>query len=312
MRLSLRDFVFSPGISSGHLQTNYSNNQYNNSFLSTNYFKSETFLSRKEQNRWIGWTKEYFERGVKNVIVKVESKYLLSQSNDDGIVTLEFENVDAQGRRVNTYRIELLFNIVFKNEKADIASLEWINITTSNPNPSIKYEVYNRDININGSNTLRNLTEFTLDEEVAFETEEEYKQYFKYFNYTNTHRDVTKRKLSFENIIFSYKTTKTSNRFYKINDEEPILIIKAIGAIDTDITKVFVKDIVDIKRYYRQGCLYTDNSFKGIKKISKKLYLGATEILEDEINNSEKENSGHVRLFKDTIFKQAKYVESDN
>ena len=312
MRLSLKDYVFSHGLSGGIITKSYANGRYNNRFLSTNYFKSQVFLDKKNKNIWDFNIKEYYEKSAKNVIVKVDSNYLISQKNEDGIITLEFENVNEQGHRINTYKIEIIFNIVEKDKKANIASLEWINITSSNPNPQIKYEVTTRGLNINGSDTLSNLTEFTLNEEVAYTNDNEYIKYPLAFDYNDAHYNRNKEKISFENIIFAYRTTPTNTRLYNINDTIPVLIVKAIGALASDVTKIYVKDITDFKRYYRQGCLYNDNSFKGVNKISKKLYLGTLEILEDEINNSEKENNGHVRLFKDTVFKQAKYVESDN
>lgn len=312
MRLSLKDYVFSHGLSGGIITKSYANGRYNNRFLSTNYFKSKVFLDKKNKNMWDFNIKEYYEKSTKNVIVKVESNYLISQKNEDGIITLEFENVDSQGNRINTYNIEIIFNIVEKDNKAYIASLEWVNITSSNPNPQIKYEVTTRGLNINGSDTLSNLSEFTLNEEVTYSNDEEYKKYPSAFEYNDTHYNKNKEKVSFENIIFAYRTTPTNTRLYNINDTTPVLIVKAIGSLASDVTKIYVKDITDFKRYYRQGCLYTDNTFKGLNKIRKKLYLNTTEILEDEINNSEKENTGHVRLFKDTVFKQAKYIESDN
>lgn len=312
MRLSLKDYVFSHGLSGGIITKSYANGRYNNRFLSTNYFKSQVFLDKKNKKIWDFNIKEYYEKSAKNVIVKVDSNYLISQKNEDGIITLEFENVNEQGHRINTYKIEIIFNIVEKDNKAYIASLEWVNITSSNPNPQIKYEVTTRGLNTNGSDTLSNLTEFTLNEEVAYTTDEEYKKYPVAFEYNDAHYNKNKEKISFENIIFAYRTTPTNTRLYNINDTTPVLIVKAIGALASDVTKIYVKDITDFKRYYRQGCLYSDNSFKGVNKISKKLYLGTKEILEDEISNSEKVDTGHVRLFKDTVFKQAKYVESDN
>ena len=311
MRLSLKDYVFSHGTSGGIIERGYYNNTYNNRFLSVDYFKSETFNKRKNNNQWELWTKEYYNKNTKNVIVKIESNYLISQKNNDGIITLEFENVDGQGRRINTYRIELIFNIVYKNEKADIASLEWVNITSDVPNPQIKYEVTIRGLNINGSDTITNLSEFILDEEVVYNNEEDYEKYSSPFSY-DEHYNQNKEKKSFENIIFAYKTPQTNERLYNINDEIPVLTIKAIGAISSDITKIYVKDITDFKRYYRQGCLYSTDTFKGVKKLNKKLYVGTKEVPEDEISNSEKNDTGNVRLFKETTYKQAKYVESDN
>ena len=312
MRLSLKDFVFSHGLSGGVLSKSYANGRYNNRFLSTNYFKSQTFLDKKNKNIWDFNVKEYYEKSAKNVIVKVESNYLISQKNEDGIITLEFENVDGQGRRINTYRIEIIFNIVEKDNKAYIASLEWVNITSDNPNPTIKYEVTTRGLNINGSDTVSNLTEFTLNEEVTYSNDEEYKKYPSAFEYNEAHYNKNKEKVSFENIIFAYRTTPTNTRLYNVNDEIPVLTVKAIGALSSDITKIYVKDITDFKRYYRQGCLFDYDRFKGIKKLNKKLYLGVIEVLEDEIANSEKVDTGHVRLYKETNYKQAKYVESDN
>lgn len=305
MRLSLKNYLFSHGVYSGQLVKDYSNYQYNNRFLSKNYFESEVFKKRQKQNYWPWLTSEYYNRKNKNVSVKIESNYLLSQNNEDGIITIEFKNVDVEGQTVNTYRIELLFNIIYKNKKADIASLEWVNITSDKPNSSIKYEVSSRDFG-----TISDLTEFTLDEEVTYNSEEDYEKYESVFSY-DVHY-TSKQKVSFENIIFAYKTSGTNNRFYEVGENEPILTIKAIGAFATDVTKIYLKDITDIKRYYRQGCLYDDNTFKGVKKLNKKLYVGTNEVSEDEINNSEKENTGYVRLFKDTVFKQAKYIESDN
>lgn len=305
MRLSLKNYLFSHGIYSGKLVKDYSNYQYNNRFLSINYFESEVFKKRQKQNYWPWLTSEYYNRKNKNVNVKIESNYLLTQNNDDGIITIDFKNVDGDGQTVNTYRIELLFNIVYKNEKADIASLEWINITSDKPNSSIKYEVSSKDFG-----TISDLTEFTLDEEVTYNTEKDYEKYESVFSYDEHY--TSKQKVSFENIIFAYKTSGTNNRFYEVGENEPILTIKAIGTIATDVTKIYLKDITDIKRYYRQGCLYNIDTFKGIKKLSKKLYVGTKEVPEDVIANSEKVDTGHIRLFKDTVFKQAKYIESDN
>ncbi len=306
MRLSLKDFIFSNGTSSGYLKKDYSNYQFNNRFLSTNYFHSKTFENDLKNNYWRNFVKDYYEKNVKNVIVKVDSNYLLSQKNEDGIIILEFENVDGQGVRINTYRVELLFSIFQNYNKKFYASFEWINITSDKPNDSIKYDVEMFNIG-----TYTNLTEFTLEEEVIYNNEEDYNKYdsaFSYDEYYNNNR----KKVSFENIIFAFKTPVLNSRFYDINLDKAIITIKAKGVIATDTINIYLKNIVNFKHYYRQGCLYTDNSFKGLNKISKKLYLGSSEILEDEINNSEKENTGHVRLFKDTVFKQAKYIESDN
>lgn len=305
MRLSLKDYLFSHGIYSGQLIKDYSNYQYNNRFLSINYFESEVFKKRQQQNYWPWLTSEYYNRKNKNVNVKIESNYLLTQKNDDGIITIEFKNVDGNGQTINTYRIELLFNIVYKNDKADIASLEWVNITSDKPNSSIKYEVSSKDFG-----TISDLTEFTLDEEVTYNSEKDYKKYESVFSYDEHY--TSKQKVSFENIIFAYKTSGTNNRFYEVGENEPILTIKAIGAIATDVTKIYLKDITDIKRYYRQGCLYNTDTFKGVKKLNKKLYVGTKEVPEDLIANSEKVDTGNVRLFKENNYKQAKYIESDN
>ena len=306
MRLSLKDYLFSHGNSAGELREGYYNYQYNNRFLSVNYFKSKTFEKNKKNNYYPTFTKDYLEKNVKNVVVKIDSNYLLSQKNEDGIITLDFENVDNLGQRINTYRIELLFSI-FKNYNSDYkVSFEWINITSDKPNNDIRYDV--SMLNIGDYN---NLTEFNLNEEVAYESEEDYQLYDSAFSY-DEHYNNKRKKISFENIIFAYKTIITNSRFYDINLETPIITIKSKGSIANDIIKIYIKDVTDFKKYYRQGCLYTDNSFKGLNKISKKLYLGSSEILEDEIANSEKVDTGHVRLYKETNYKQAKYVESDN
>lgn len=308
MRLSLKDYLFSQNISSGKINHSYANYRFNNLFLSTNYFKSKTFENDKKNNYYRGFTKEYLDKNIQNVIIQVDSNYLLSQNNEDGIITLEFENVDGTNQRINTYRVELLFSL-FKYYDTDdkmTAALEWINITSDKPNSSIKYEV-----NILNIGNFTDLTEYNLEEEINYSNEEMYKKYPENYSY-DAHYDNSIPKISFENNIFPYKTGIVNERFYKVDTKEPIITIKAIGALATDTIKIYLKDIIDFKKYYRQGCLYTDNSFKGVNKISKKLYLGTTEILEDEIKNSEKENTGHVRLFKNTVFKQAKYVESDN
>nr|DAI57653.1 MAG TPA: hypothetical protein [Caudoviricetes sp.] len=306
MRLSLKDFIFSNGTSSGYLKRDYSNYQFNNRFLSTDYFHSKTFENDLKNNYWRNFVKDYYEKNVKNVIVKVDSNYLLSQKNEDGIITLEFENVDGQGVRVNTYKVELLFSIFQNYDKKNYASFEWINITSDKPNDSIKYDVEMLNIG-----TYTDLTEFTLEEEVIYKNEEDYNKYdsaFSYDEYYNNNR----KKVSFENIIFAFKTPLLNTRFYDINLDKAIITIKAKGALATDTIKIYLKDITDFKKYYRQGCVYSDNSFKGLNKIDKKIYIGTREILEDEINNSEKVDTGHVRLFKDTNYKQAKYIESDN
>lgn len=303
MRLSLKDYLFSHGNSAGELKKGYYNYQYNNRFLSVNYFKSNTFEKNKKNNYYPSFTKNYLEKNIKNIEVKVDSNYILSQNNEDDIITLEFENVDNLGQRINTYRIELLFSLFLNYDSNYKVSFEWINITSDKPNDSIKYNV--SMLNIGDYN---NLTEFNLDEEVVYESEEDYQKYDTAFSY-DEHYNIKKRKVSFENIIFAYKSVATNSRFYDINLDTPIITINVNGSIANDIIKIYIKDL---KRYYRQGCLYNDNIFKGIKKINKKLYIGTTEILEDEINNSEKVDTGHVRLFKDTVYKQAKYVESDN
>ena len=308
MRLSLKDYIFSENISSGQIKNSYYNYRFNNLFLSTNYFKSKTFENDKKSNYHRGFTEKYLEKNIKNVIIDVDSNYLISKNNDEGIITLEFENVDNIGNRVNTYRVELLFSLFkyYDTDEKYTASLEWVNITSDKPNSNIKYEV-----NLLNLGSFTDLTEYNLTEEINYSTEEMYKKYPENYSY-NAHYDNTIPKISFENLIFAYKTGIINERFYKVGTKEPIITIKAIGALATDTIKIYLKDITDFKKYYRQGCLYTDNSFKGLNKISKKLYLGSSEILEDEINNSEKENTGHVRLFKDTVFKQAKYIESDN
>ena len=308
MRLSLKDYLFSENTSGGVIRKAYFNYRYNNLFLSTNYFKSKTFENDKKNNYYRGFTKEYIEKNIKNVIVKVDSNYLLSQTNEDGIITLEFKNVDGSDNIVNTYRVELLFSIFkyYDTDQKYTAALEWININSDKPNRNIKYEV-----NILNLGNFTDLTEYDLEEEINYSTEEMYRKYPENYSY-NAHYDNTIPKISFENNIFMYKTGIVNERFFKVGNNEPFITIKAIGALATDTIKIYLKDIKDFKKKYRQGCLYSDNSFKGLNKISKKIYLGTTEILEDEINNSEKENTGHVRLFKDTVYKQAKYVESDN
>lgn len=308
MRLSLKDFIFSENTGSGKIDTAYFNYRYNNLFLSTKYFNSKTFENDKKNNYYKGFIKQYLDRNIKNVIVQVDSKYLLSQKNEDGIITLEFENVDGLNQRVNTYRVELLFSL-FKYYETDTkmtAALEWINITSDKPNSSIKYEV-----NILNIGNFTDLTEYNLTEEINYSNEEMYKKYPENYTY-DTHYDNNIPKISFENNIFPYKTGIVNERFYAVGIKKPIITIKAIGALATDTIKIYLKDIKDLVKYYRQGCLYSDNSFKGLNKINKKLYLATTEIMEDEINNSEKVDTGHVRLFKDTNYKQAKYVESDN
>lgn len=306
MRLSLKDYLFSHGNSAGELIKGYYNYQYNNRFLSVNYFKSNTFEKNKKNNYYPSFTKDYLEKNVKNVVVKVDSNYILSQNNEDGIITLEFENVDNLGQRINTYRIELLFSTFLNYNSKYQASFEWINITSDKPNDSIKYDV--SMLNIGDYN---NLTEFNLDEEVVYESEEDYQKYDSAFSY-DEHYNNNKRKVSFENIIFAYKTIISNSRFYDINLDTPIITIKAKGSIATDTIKIYLKDITDFKRYYRQGCLYDTDKFKGVKKLSKKLYVGTKEVPEDEIANSEKVDTGHVRLFKENNYKQAKYIESDN
>ena len=87
MRLSLKDYVFSHGLSGGIITKSYANGRYNNRFLSTNYFKSQVFLDKKNKNIWDFNIKEYYEKSAKNVIVKVDSNYLISQKNEDGIIT---------------------------------------------------------------------------------------------------------------------------------------------------------------------------------------------------------------------------------
>lgn len=308
MRLSLKDYLFSENTNGGQVNKAYFNYRYNNLFLSTNYFKSKTFENDKKNNYFRGFTKEYLDRNIKNVIVKVDSNYLISQKNEDSIITLEFENVDGLGQRVNTYRVEILFSIFkyYNTDEKYTASLEWININSDKPNKDIKYEV-----NILNFGDFTDLTEYNLEEEINYSTEEMYKKYPENYSY-DAHYDNTIPKISFENNIFLYKTGTVNERFYKIDTNVPFITIKAIGAFATDTIKIYLIDIKDFKKYYRQGCIYTDNSFKGLNKINKKLYLGTTEILEDEINNSEKVDTGHVRLFKDTNYKQAKYIESDN
>lgn len=308
MRLSLKDFIFSQNTSSGILSLAYYNYRYNNLFLSTKYFQSKTYENDKKNNYERGFTKYYLDRNIQNVIVQVESNYLISQKNDDGIITLDFENVDINGIRVNTYRVELLFSI-FKYYNTDTnytASLEWINITSDKPNRDIKYSV-----NMLNIGTYNDLTEFDLEEEINYNTEEMYKKYPENYSY-DAHYDNNIPKISFENIIFAYKTGIVNERFYKVGTKEPIITIKAIGALATDTIKIYLKDIKDFVKYYRQGCLYDDSTFKGVKKLSKKLYVGTKEVPEDEIANSEKVDTGHVRLFKETNYKQAKYIESDN
>lgn len=308
MRLSLKDFIFSQNTSSGILSLAYYNYRYNNLFLSTKYFQSKTFENDKKNNYERGFTKYYLDRNIQNVIVQVESNYLISKKNDDGIITLDFENVDINGIRVNTYRVELLFSI-FKYYNTDTkytASLEWINITSDKPNSNIKYSV-----NMLNIGTYNDLTEFDLEEEINYSTEEMYEKYPENYNY-DAHYDNNIPKISFENIIFAYKTGIVNERFYKVGTKEPIITIKAIGALATDTIKIYLKDIKDFVKYYRQGCLYNNDSFKGVKKLSKKLYIGTNEVPEDEISNSEKVDTGHVRLFKETNYKQAKYIESDN
>lgn len=308
MRLSLKDYLFSENTNGGQVKKAYFNYRYNNLFLSTNYFKSKTFENDKKNNYFKGYTKEYLDKNIQNVLVKVDSNYLLSQKNEDGIITLEFENVDGLGNRVNTYRVEILFSIFkyYNTDEKYTASLEWVNINSDKPNKDIKYEV-----NIFNIGVFTDLTEYNLEEEINYSTEEMYKKYPENYSY-DAHYDNTIPKISFENNIFIYKTSTINERFYKIGTNVPFITIKAIGALATDTIKIYLKDITDFKKYYRQGCLYSDNSFKGLNKIDKKIYLGTIEILEDEIENSEKENTGHVRLFKDTVFKQAKYIESDN
>lgn len=306
MRLSLKDYVFSDNTSPGQVRHSYANYRYNNLFLSTNYFKSDTFLKLKEKNIFKGLTKPYFNRNNKNVIVRIESDYLLSQNNDDGIITLEFKNVDGEGQTVNTYKVELLFNIYKNTFNEKIVALEWINITSDKPNSSIKYEV---DLGELGKFT--DLTEYNLVEEISYQNEEAYIKYPENYSY-DAHYDNNIPKVLFENNIFPYKSGEYNQRFYKINNNEPALIIKAIGALATDTIKIYFTDIVDFNKYYRQGCIYETNTFKGVKKLNKKLYVGANEVPEDVIANSEKVNTGHVRIFKDTNYKQAKYIESDN
>lgn len=303
MRLSLKDYIY---CRQGKLEKNYSNSQFNNVFIDKNYLQSPYFLEKKKKNFYPFFTKEYEKRNNKNVILKVDSNYLLSQKNEDGIITLEFENVNNQGIRVNTYSVEIIMNTYINNNNL-YTNLQWVNITSDKINRDIKYEVYIKGMNENGKDYVKNLTEFDLPKEVVFNTEEDYKNIPYILPYDTNHE-----KTSFENIIFCYKTYLSSSGYYKINDVNPIMTIKAVGSLATDTINIYVKDIKDFIKYYRQGCLYTDNSFKGLNKISKKIYLGTREILEDEINNSEKENTGHVRLFKDTTYKQAKYVESDN
>jgi len=176
MRLSLKDFIFSNGISSGYLKRDYSNYQFNNRFLSTDYFHSKTFENDFKNNYWRNFVKDYYEKNVKNVIVKVDSNYLLSKKNEDGIITLEFENVDGQGVRVNTYKVELLFSFFQNYDKKNYASFEWINITSDKPNDSIKYDVEMLNIG-----TYTDLTEFTLEEEVIYNNEEDYNKYDRAF-----------------------------------------------------------------------------------------------------------------------------------
>lgn len=306
MRLSLKDYVFSDNTSPGQVKHSYANYRYNNLFLSTNYFKSNTFLELKDKNIFKGLTKPYFNRNNKNVIVRVESNYFLSQNNDDGIITLNFRNVNEEGQTVNTYSIELIFNIYKNTFEEKIVALEWINITSDKPNRSIKYEV---DLGELGKFT--DLTEYDLVEEISYQNEEAYIKYPKNYSY-DAHYDNNIPKVSFENNIFPYKSGEYNQRFYRINNNDPALTIKAIGALATDTIKIYFTDIVDIKKNYRQGCLFDTDSFKGVKKLSKKLYLGTNEVPEDEIANSEKVDTGHVRLFKDSNYKQAKYIESDN
>lgn len=303
MRLSLKDIIY---CGQGILKRDYSNSQFNNIFIHKDYLKSTYFLEKKEKNFYPFFTKEYINRNNKNVILKVDSNYLLSQKNEDGIITLEFENVDNNGLRINTYQVEIIMNTYINNNNL-YTDLQWVNITSDKVNRSIKYEVHIKGMNENGKDYVNNLTETNFEKEVVFDTDEDYKKIPYVEPYKTNHKTV-----SFENVIFCYKTYLSSAGIYKINDTRPIMTIKAVGALATDTINIYVKDIKDFVKYYRQGCLYTDNSFKGLNKISKKLYLGTTEILEDEINNSEKENTGHVRLFKDTVFKQAKYIESDN
>nr|DAP15536.1 MAG TPA: hypothetical protein [Caudoviricetes sp.] len=308
MRLSLKDYLFSENTSGGQVNKAYFNYRYNNLFLSTNYFKSKTFENDKKNNYFRGFTKEYLDRNIQNVIVKVDSNYLLSQKNEDGIITLEFENVDGLGKRVNTYRVEILFSIFkyYNTDEKYTASLEWININSDKPNKDIKYEV-----NIVNFGDFTDLKEYNLEEEINYSTEEMYKKYPENYSY-DTHYDNTIPKISFENNIFLYKTGIVNERFYKIGTNVPFITIKAIGALATDTVKIYLKDITDFKKYYRQGCLFDNETFKGVNKLSKKLYVGTNEVPEDEINNSEKVDTGHVRLFKETNYKQAKYIESDN
>lgn len=52
MRLSLKDYVFSDNTSPGQVKHSYANYRYNNLFLSTNYFKSDTFLKLKRKKHF--------------------------------------------------------------------------------------------------------------------------------------------------------------------------------------------------------------------------------------------------------------------
>lgn len=303
MRLSLKDVIY---CKQGILKKDYANSQFNNVFIDKNYLESIYFLEKKKKKNYPFFTKEYIQRNNKNVFLKVDSNYFLSQKNEDGIITLEFENVDNNGLRINTYRVEIIMN-TYINGNNLYTDLQWVNITSDKVNRSIKYEVHIKGMNENGKDYVNNLTETNFEKEVIFNNDEDYKKIPYVEPYRTTHSTV-----SFENVIFCYKTYLSSSGNFVINDTRPIMTIKAVGELATDTINIYVKDIKDFIKYYRQGCIYTDNSFKGLNKISKKLYLGTREILEDEINNSEKVDTGHVRLFKETNYKQAKYIESDN
>lgn len=119
-----------------------------------------------------------------------------------------------------------------------------------------------------------------------------------------------------------------NNYIFNINENgmiyvnEPIKFYTFIAkGVISDILNIYIakgwhKVLTDrgirINSYYPS--LKYQGEFIGISKINKKLYLGSKEVNPDFKDNSGKQslNHSHVNLFNENIWKQSKYIESDN
>lgn len=246
---------------------------------------------------------ESSETNIDNVSDKIDiiidSKYLVSNERQGNYYKLVFKNVDSNNIILNYYTLE--FIVKLKDNKIYVSNYFFY---TSEKNSSFKYLLEYK--NLNGYPEKLELREFNKD-------------LFFIENQSQANLKTTELiKYSIANTNFTKKTINNILSFpvYRINDydiytnyddnKNVLFIFKAIGAISSDITTIYTIK----KNYYRQGLL-KQSDFISLPKLRKHFYIGRNKVNDDLISESFNENKGNVRI-KQNVWKQAKYIESDN